>query len=399
MQDLVLGAGEEINLELPIRKVFHPGYSLKTPLISVFNIDTGQELKRGEVLSGLANLEVSIESEDNYIHVYYVYLGGEQRYPVAANNKNDSGMVLSIATGLYPPGKTYLRILAYDNNGNASLYIIPVLIERASKPVPEKIEYLELYSYTFGQNLEYYSLGREQLYKKLNISGDPAVIELSTGRQLELRAAPQGAALFTELHWKAVSEADGYKVYRSFDGKNFDLISYIDKSKTYLEDFSPELGVGKTVFFRIVPYNSSGDGEYTERAITPLPAISVFLVSPANQARDVSLSPTFKWRINSSSLFPPEAVTISNLSIYDGTAYSLGNYEIVDKEEYTLDVILEPGNVYSWDIVDTKAFMVYYDDIDGLSYSYSFAGYEKSLNSGSGSINGEFIFTTTTKID
>jgi len=399
VQNFVLNVGEEINLELPIRKVFHPEYSLKPPVISVFNNDTGEELKRGEVLSGVTNLEISIESEDNYIYVYYIYLGGEQRYPVADYDEEESGIVFSIDTGLYPVGKTYLRILAYDNNGNTTLYIIPVEIEKVNEPVPEKIEYLELYSYTFGQNIEYYSQGRGHLFDKMNINKNSAMIELSTGRQVDLKAAPPGAALFTELYWEPVNDADGYKVYRSFDSKNFDLISYIDKSKSYLEDFSPKLAVGKTVYYRIIPYNSSGDGEYIERAITPLPAISVFLVSPANQARDISLSPIFKWRINSSSLFPAEAVTFSNLSIYDGTAYFLGDYEVINGEEYTLAISLAPGNVYSWDIVDTGALMPYYDDIDGVSYAYSFAGSETSSASGSGSINGEFIFTTTTKID
>lgn len=394
IQDVLVEADQELNLEVPIREDFHADWSHQPPVVSVVNQDTENEIQAGDVLSDTVNLDLSITS-DNDLFVYYVYLGGEQRFPCENEIEVGAGEgSVTIDTTLYPDGPTYLRVLAYDRNENTTLYIVPIVIDNTvnDDTVPEAISSLQVYSITLGQNIGYYSAGREKLYEEMDVEGDPSILELSSGKKIDLEAAPPDATLFIELEWDPVENADGYKVYRSFDQTNYQYIGAI-AGRSYYSDFSPQLAVGKTTYYRLIPYNSAGEGEAFDTFVTPLPPINVYLESPANQATGVTLTPTFTWRIESYSPLPEEIATYSILSLYDGTAFFMGEEVVVNAEEYTLTQMLQPGGVYSWDVYYAEVGLLNYYDASSYSVAYSVAG------NGNGSANGEFIFTTTTEVE
>ncbi|MFP4015578.1 MAG: hypothetical protein ACLFUI_00975 [Halanaerobiales bacterium] len=388
-----------LDLEIPIRKAFHPEYSLEPPVISVVNQDTGKELQIGEVLSGEINLDLSVKPGDNEIFVYYVYIGGEQRSPYENELQvGGSEAVITLDTTLYPNGYTYLKVLAYDDNQNTSLYLIPVEInnEKDDESVPEAVGYMDVISITYGQNIEFYTRGMKELYEKMGLDRNPYLLELPDGRMLDLESAPADATLFNEIYWTPAPNADGYKVYRSFDEGNYELIGHISSvhvgNSGVYKDYSPRLEPGKDTYYRVVPYNSFGDGEAFERYVKPLPAIFVYLESPANRSTDVSLTPTLTWLLEGSSSLPEEAEVFNLITIFDGTNYLLGQFEAQNTEEYTLPIMLEPGGVYSWDVAYAEASIMYSNNDNGSSLALSIAGFE------TGSTNGEFVFSTTTDL-
>jgi len=256
-------------------------------------------------------------------------------------------------------------------------------------------------SYTFSQNIEMYSKGRKSFLEennfkeKFNILANKNIINFANGEKLDLEAAPAGAMQYIELYWMAVEGAEGYNVYRSFDGVSYE--KYATVTQSHLQDYSPQVNPGKEVYYRVRPYNDVGEGDFIERKITPLPSYSVMLESPANKYSDVSLNPTFEWSYDVSGAFPDDTEFYNSIWIYDGTDYIVGGFTEIPAKKIESPLELEPGYVYSWDVFSSHAIRFMDQDEKGYSTSYSISGEYTGDTSGTGSKNGEFIFTTTTE--
>lgn len=376
--------------EAPLRDPFSPSWSDVPPVINV------EGLEPGDTVSGTLAFDLNLLSEQE-IYVYYVYLGGEQLSPRDSSGANEDSATVTIDTTVFPNGPTYLKVLAYDYNGNLALSVFPIIIQNGAvhNEIPGALPGFDLYSETYGINWGMYSLPVNQLNDQQD---DPGLSEDGLGA----RSVQEDVSLRCRLSWEPAAGAQGYKVYRSFDGIDYRLIGTIKTCS--LQDTSSLLDIGKETYYKVVPYNSFGDNEAgaITRSTTPLPAINVFLDSPQNGETGVDLAPTFSWHLESigGNLEDYQTVTQNvyqdfSISLYDATSYSIYEEDIKDETDYQLPFELEPGGVYSWDITSGIAY-VYAENAEetgnGESLSISYAGYD--YTGSSGSMNGENMFTT-----
>ncbi|WHH58740.1 DVUA0089 family protein [Petroclostridium sp. X23] len=374
--------GQNYIYEVPVRDLFNPSWGETPPGIQLEGITPGA------TVSGTVYSDLSFESESG-IYVYYVYLGGEQRFPIenyGIGGWGENSATVSIDTTSYPNGPTYLKVLAYDYNGNSVLSVLPVIVENQMDPeqndVPNQIKELNLICDTYGMNWGLYAVPVDQA-KILEDDSQNADMNDVTIRN--------------RLTWTAATGADGYKVYRSFDGVNYQQIGTV-KSTQY-QDASSALEIGKLTYYKVVPYNSQGDNN--ENALirfgAPLPGFNVVLNSPKHGATDVELSPTFTWDIETiGGSFEEyrakyDNIQISqsyNLRLFDATSYLIWEDESYENK-YDLTFELEPGGIYSWDINEADCYVSHEYTGNGYSYSISYAA-----DGQIGSLNGENMFAT-----
>lgn len=389
VQQVNISHGKIFKLEIPSKEAFNPHQLNEPPVIST-------NIEPGAILSGKANLEISIDvAENSLAYVYYVYLGGEQRSPNNGFNIDNSSGAHEIDTTLFPNGETFIKILAYDTNDNAALYIFPVTIDNDAndKQLPADIIHMDVMALTFGTNIVFYGDQLRDLLAREGLLVDSEMLALDES-DFDLEVAPEGATILNRLFWNEVADADSYAVSRSFNGINYDLIGTVLSGR--YDDFSPTLAPNKPVFYKVVPRNSFGEGTPFIRKVTPLPAADVYLDSPANEAYDVALSPTFTWWHEFSSDMPVGVQLLSFINIWDGTEYKIWEVMVENAEEYTYTEMLAPGGVYSWDIVSSTFYKEYESDDNGMSLALSVTGEYTGNLGGTGSLNGEFIFTTLT---
>ncbi|MEJ6949757.1 carboxypeptidase-like regulatory domain-containing protein [Natronospora cellulosivora (SeqCode)] len=385
LQDICVKKNQALDIEIPIRKDFNPNESHVPPSISVFDSFTGDIIGAGMEVSGLVEIELDVTAENSLLHSYF-YLGNSRGNIFFEGIYRPS---FEFDSTSYPNGEILLNFMVYDSNENLAKYSVPVVINNDHELVEEaicEVEYLNIYAITAGENIGLYRQKEDSLYGKTGNKNDSNVLETRNGRKLNLRAA-DSSTIFIDLFWSEVENADGYKIYRSFDQKNYELLSTV----TNLEyiDTSVKLVPGKTTYYKVVPYNSSGTGEAVEAFVTPLPSINVFLESPANRTTDIPLKPTFSWILESSAPLPADVEKAFFLTLYDGVGSFLGEHIIFNTEEFTLSQILNPNRIYMWDVAYAEVFKTYYYEDKGISEAISVAG------TGWGSLNGEFVFTTT----
>lgn len=369
--------------QVPVRPSFHPGWS-SVPPTAVVNVEPGQ------VLKGIVEIEVAFESGMPVAPIY-LYLNGEQRSPRTGVEFDLDELAVTIDATKYPDGEGTLRILAYDDNEFAVLYVIPIIISNplTDLVVPDPVTYVALTAKTYNENIRFYS-----------VPDNAGLLQAELGFQPE--AAPPGGMLTVDVQWIGVANADGYAVERSFDGENYTLLGHIPHSGAVMSyaDYSPQLAVTQKTFYRIVPYNNGGYGAVVvERDVTPLPAMDVLLVSPGNGETDVELNPTFEWEHVSEELFPVGAVRQYQFWIHDGLAWRIGSGLINNSTTFQLNQPLEPGHVYNWDIYNSQTVYTYSNDAYGWAQAISYGGYPDPTSTSRGAKNGEFIFTTTLEID
>lgn len=394
IQEVSLLSGGSAYFEVPNRVAFNPNESLDPPTILVNGFEPNA------TVSGTINMTVQILGE-NAASVFYVYVGGEQRFPVADMGVEIDADSVTVNTTKYPNGLSYLKILAYDANENATVLFLPFIIQNQPNvnTKPAGVSNLTAQSVSYGQNLGYYTQSRAEFYSKYHLTGDPGILQLPSGRDLQLASFTMDGTICNQLFWKAVTGATGYSVYRSFD--NLDYVKIGDVQELiqtneyglsgYYDDYSAMLAPNKKTYYRVVPYNSYGAAESTVTIdVTPLPPLNVMLLAPANKATNVSLNPTFTWSAQSNGLgFPGQTLFSYGFWLFDATENLIWQAVVESSSQYTPGKTLMPNSVYSWDIYDGAAEVVYRNDAACYSAAVSIIG------SGVGSLNGEYIFTTT----
>ncbi len=402
IQGMFLKKEENFELEIPLRETFYDGWSLVPPEVSVKGI------KHGDVISGDLDIKVTVDGENSPL-IFYVYFCGQQRSPILFSQQGTREGEIRVDTTQFPNGAGYIRILAYDSNENVTLAIIPVEIKnKSSQPsilLPADLNYLLVASITFGETYGYYSASRQEHFARLNLTADPHVFELQNGGRVNLQGAPAKGTIFNVLQWKEVAGAQGYNVYRSFEeggfngqtdgaARDYELIGSI--IGTEYQDYSPKLSPGFAVYYKVVPYNDKGEGNGMERFAIPLPPYNVHLQSPANGDTDVSLLPIFRWSIDVDFDDFMAGLGLASYqleSLYDFLIFFAAKPLYWEKElaaeKYFMELPLEAGSVYTWDIGYADTYVVYGTaDRTGASQAEAIAG------TGLGSINGGFVFTT-----
>lgn len=88
---------------------------------------------------------------------------------------------------------------------------------------------------------------------------------------------------------------DGYKVYRSFNGEDYEYIASTDLEGYYLDSDS-NLEINKEVWYAVSSVKGDQESERVKLgSVVPIDAFEIELVFPENGAVDVSLQPTFEW--------------------------------------------------------------------------------------------------------
>lgn len=390
LQNISREIGNFMEMEIPVREALHSDWSLEPPVITINGIQPYEEV------TGELKLEFEITGE-RPIYVFYVYFSGLQRSPQEGFFVDfvDTGRgEVEIDTSLYPNGKNFILVQAYDDNGNLTVKVVPVNVNNhpTAEEVPGDLNYFNAYSITLGDTLGYYALEQGDLSREITLPQDlPDWPEIEP---ITLKNVPTGITLYNHLEWDPVEGADGYRIYRSFDGYNYQLLS--STPETFITDFSPKLKPEREVEYYVEPYNSYGTSKGLYRWLLPLDHFNVSLQSPANGANNVPLNPTFSWK-NQETFFQGTRnewmrAYISYeyyFHLYDGTGWKVYDKKIEEKQTFSYPLLLNPGAVYSWDIYDADAFILYTMDEEGYSFAISIA------SDFGGSIDGENVFTTT----
>ncbi len=384
--------------ELPNRQNFNPDWPTTAPEIEVSGVEPG------DVVSEDLEIEFDIAGERS-IEVYYVNFGGRQRGPREAFETGVDEGEVTIDTTKHLNGESFLRLLAYDENDNAVMKFVPVVVDNEEPEEgepPADLTQLGLTSISYGQNFGYFSEKLSEIEDEVDedLARDITAEQYETpqGEIIDLTEIPADSTLYVEVNWLSVPGADGYSVYRSFDGEEFqhlgNITEYTEDDETGEElgqynDYSPELSQRET-HYKVVPYNQFGEGEAITRSITPLAPYNVVPETPEHEATEVELEPTLEWALDVKGEWPEEVMFMHGVSLFEATE-SLVIDEPVENalqlDLAELDYELDANTVYSWDVYYGEAFTVEQDE-QGSSQAISIAG------DGAGSIEGEYMFTT-----
>lgn len=395
LQNLLVGEDQTLKVTLPNRARFNPNWSVTAPVIAVSGVNVANPL------NGVVTFHIDTTASERNVNKIYAYFGGEQRAPRNTAVFDYPIADCAVDTALYPNGATYLRVLVYDDNENATVTYIPVLIDNpASENAPGDLPALALTATSFGVNVGYYSAQRAEMYKKYGLKGNPYIIQYPEGGSFDLKSAPPGTLVVVAVAWAAAPNATCYRVERSLDSTNWQYIGVV--SATSYNDYSPYVSAGQEIWYRVTPLNNAGtEGVGRTRSVTPLSPYNVMLEEPYDKSTNVPLQPTFTWRFECPLELPDQAAMRIRVRVFDVTNYivfqeTLDFLKAAEITELQCPGELEPGHTYSWDIYESFALVWYQNDgAAGYSRAYSYAGEMDSDTGGSaGSLNGEHMFTT-----
>jgi len=392
--------------QVPLRHLVNPDWT-DTPIITVSGADFTKEQ------SGSITFQFDIETGKNDCNGWFVFIGSET-HDYAFPQGYDTSVTYPVNTTVLPNGNSYIRILAYNNNGDLAIKVIPLIVDNSKthETLPGKIPRAELVSYSVGSNPNLRSNEiNDYFFEEHGLKIEAEKFNLNNN------------VIFNLLSWTAAPDATGYIVKRSFENENNYRVLAKSGAVSY-SDFSGELEIGKKTYYKIIPYNSEGINEdgAVVRSVFPVPSLEVNLLSPANDTKDVPINTTFRWEVNriKENIFKEIdeedyeiLYTDFTFHIYDQSYFEhyfveeleideeniTGNiYEYSLKEDnftvYAKTKALEPGFVYSWDIIDAAEIYIFENFGDaGFSRAVACTQIWKA-GDGTGSKNGEFIFTT-----
>ncbi|MCX7750283.1 MAG: carboxypeptidase regulatory-like domain-containing protein [Candidatus Bipolaricaulota bacterium] len=278
------------------KPVVNPNWSLTPPTVTITGIS------EGATVSGPVNVTINAQGPNDILYIYAAFgkMPGASLLtaPRELRTNTYTTGTLTINPATYGvSGWTTFEVVVYDYNENRTHVIYRVYVTPASDPVsiapPLEPTANILTDAVFGVLIPARTALAVTLNKKVAFYG------------LEPTAAPAGGNVYVELRWRR-SASDtgggaitGYRIYRKLAGEaDFRLLYTVAApgASTYLyRDSTPDLQVGVTATYRIVAYRGNVESAPLEASCTPLPTWDVRLVSPADEAKDVDLFPTFTW--------------------------------------------------------------------------------------------------------
>ncbi|QAV33028.1 hypothetical protein CBS1_04295 [Fervidobacterium changbaicum] len=210
-------------------------------------------------------------------------------------------------------GKTYLFIDAYDVNDNRYEIVVPLNIIKSTdlKIVPYIVEAQQpsVYAYHLNTTVKYYSTEIGESYD----------------------SKEKLTNLYVKLVWKKWSdstqrsrtnEPDGYVIYKSYDGQKYERLSVVgSKQNAYYDTYNnlPDVRVWYSISAK---YGDLEGPKTFLGSVVPLPMVYITDVSPTDGATNVSLTPTFSWKMAGVDKYVGKVKYLYDIWLYDLTVNS-----------------------------------------------------------------------------
>ena len=307
------------NLTIIQRKAFHPDWPTDPPQVTL------EKVEDGEVYDGnfgyvpyriVANPAAPLKTDLIYAALGKTpgagFITGFREIFVSID---DTGDVFLDPIPYGVVGPTTFQAVVYDTNGNRT----------------QVNRYIEI-TFPFEGSVD---LVAPELRMAMAFTLNKGLAFFSASPQ----AAPEGGNLYVQLVWlpqqdfsDAPNDAPyGYHIYRSFDGENYERIGTVFGFYNSYIDASPELAPGRTTWYKVTAFVGEIESEASNvLTTTPLDAFDVFLDAPADNAMDVSTTPTITRHVSQ---------TVSNYHYYAGVLWDTLTGESlfwVDPTQFTL---------------------------------------------------------------
>lgn len=231
----------------------------------------------------------------------------------------------------YVSGRAYLFIDSYDENDNRYEIMIPVYFSTSNVTLGASTYLVQkkkpaLLAYHINTNIKYYS---QDSFK---------VVNETTHRRTHTNA-------YIILRWKKWEESDqrftterpiGYALYRSYNGKNFQKIAVVSSDKDSYIDSSSENGLGRRIWYAISSiYPLYESPTKLLGSVVIMPMLSVKLLTPADGATNVQITPTFRWEFEGLKDYEEVVTYLYDIWIYDMSVNRNYHYPaILNSEKY-----------------------------------------------------------------
>lgn len=375
------------------QRAFNPRWATQPPEIELTGVEDGDRRW------GPIPYEVTARSE-NDISVIYVALGKTPGAALLTAPRQAFFSTSSTGEQLIEPslfgvhGKTTFEVVVYDVNNNRTHLIrsIEILFPGGELSPPTDLKAIAV---TVGQQVAFLR---------------DVLVPLQDGPPMVIEAAPPNTNLFVQLRFKPSDRPGltGYRVYRSFDGKEFDPIGTVPPQRTSFSDASPLLRVGQPVYYYLRSFVGSDEGPPTPTVTTiPLKPFTVKLLSPADGAINVSRRPTFRWRPVPRVGNVQRYAVILRDSVLGNTSWWVGpeppdefienDTQVTWNEDGKFDQtpweMLQPYRIYEWEV----AYAVALDDSENptaISIAIDRFGLDTGLPTVGVTASDHFSFTT-----
>lgn len=411
-QALIVDEADQVNVDFISKKLRDPSKGATAPTIHVYleSIDDdgdtvmvpfapGTTVPQGAFVSGLVEVE-----SDYDVYRIQVWIGQRGLEPDFQSGILNDSLSFFLWDFFDAPGETELIVAAYDWQENFTEVRIPFSYE-VGEPSTflHPVDLVLLAAVTYGHDLGLYRAGKADIYDQLGIFSDPDLLELPNGHTIDTSRLDKDVTMFVEIVWSDVTGAAGYEIQRSF-GPNgpWETIAKVGWWLDGYVDTSPALEPGVPVYYRIraIGPNDEKGGWSSPVWVTPLDRFAIYLESPADDATNVSLTPTFSWTYE--DVGADEYIYDIFVAGVTGVPGGFDNYftwyyeELVNEKHvrYNFDgsgLDLLPGKTYQWNVIEGVAVAYYREN--SIAVSFPWTG--PSDNNGySGAANGEFVFTT-----
>ncbi|QTA37200.1 hypothetical protein JYK00_05470 [Thermosipho ferrireducens] len=239
-------------------------------------------------------------------------------------------------------GETPIYVVVFDKNDNMLEKIFYANINKVSKEVKgyeiEKVSEAtgdyNLAAYTRRGGIKFYG-GRDSIFNKKD-----RVVPEFFKKTRRINAAPEkDTNLWIEVYWVAwenssasstTDEPEAYRVYRSFDGTNYEAIATVPSGYDYYRDASPQLEVGKETWYGVAAVYPGYEATMVKLgSVVPLDVFEVKYISPTDGATNVSRDPVFSWEIiNPVKSSEGNPVYYWDIWLYDETLNDYGYYSL-----------------------------------------------------------------------
>jgi hypothetical protein len=199
--------------------------------------------------------------------------------------------------------RVFLEVVAYDFNNNRSHYIVPITFVNTSPTQNNTVSAptgVAAMAITLTE-----AVGFFRAETPLNLT-----VPLGKGQvgdmPLDLSVVPEGSNLYVEVRWcyTATATPFAFDIERSEDGQNWTRVGTVGGARStscptnpfdrpfFFRDASPDLTPGQTYYYRVVA-RGANRAESAPSSTTPLPPFFAPLLSPADEAKNVSKTPDF----------------------------------------------------------------------------------------------------------
>lgn len=413
-QSLMLKSTDQVTVNLISKKIDDPAKNAIAPTIHVYlegedengepvwmPFEPGTIVPQSTLAFGLA----VVEAEHDVFRTQ-VWIGHRDIATDFQAGLLENEALFALWDGLHAPGETELIVAAYDWQNNWTEVRIPFVYEVGEPEVAlHPVDLVDLTAVTYGHDFSLYRARRADVFDQLGIPGNPDIYEISDGTVIDLSRFDKDVTMYVLVAWSEVAGAAGYEIERALhrDGPWQRIARVSDIFAQPYVDLGPELAPGKAVYYRvraIGPNNEKGDWS-SPAWVIPLDRFEIRLLEPADDATNVSLTPTFRWTytdIGADEYFF-DILVAGITGVPGGESDYLAWYyeELMNETEalYNFDGTGEsllPGKTYEWNILEGEAYAYYRNHSRAVAFPWTGPAEDDGY---SGAANGAFVFTTT----